>query len=107
MNDPLTLAVAVAVLAGATFAFRAAGPLLRSRITVPARVERLLETSAAVLLVAVVATTALIEEQDFAGFARPAGVLAGGVLAWRGAPFVVAVLTAAGTTAGLRLFGVP
>ncbi|TQN27697.1 branched-subunit amino acid transport protein AzlD [Haloactinospora alba] len=107
MNDPLTLAIAVAVLAGETFALRAAGPLLRSRVTVPARVERLMETSAAVLLVAVVATTALTEDQGFAGFARPAGVLVGGVLAWRGAPFVVAVLTAAGTAAGLRLLGVP
>ncbi|MEU6990838.1 hypothetical protein ABZ953_09330, partial [Streptomyces sp. NPDC046465] len=30
---------------------------------------------------------ALTEGQDFAGWARPAGVLAGGVLAWRRAPF--------------------
>ncbi|RNL84336.1 AzlD domain-containing protein [Halostreptopolyspora alba] len=107
MNDPLVLAAAVAVLAGATFALRAAGPLLRSRVTVPARLERLMETSAAVLLVAVVATTALTEDQGFAGVARPAGVLAGGVLAWRGAPFAVVVLTAAGIAAGLRLLGVP
>ncbi|MYY81399.1 AzlD domain-containing protein, partial [Streptomyces sp. SID335] len=38
--------------------------------------------------------------------ARPAGVLAGGVLAWRRAPFAVVVVGAAATTALLRLAGV-
>ena len=35
------------------------------------------------------------------------GVLAGGVLAWRKAPFIVVVIVAAAGTAGLRLLGVP
>lgn len=60
-----------------------------------------------VLLVALALTMALTEEQGFAGIARPAGVLAGGVLAWRRAPFLVVVLTAAGVTAILRLIGIP
>jgi hypothetical protein len=34
-------------------------------------------------------------------------VLAGGVLAWRKAPFLVVVLAAAAVTAILRLLGVP
>ena len=59
-----------------------------------------------VLLAALVATTALTKGHGFAGFARPAGVLVGGVLAWRKAPFLVVVLAAAATAALLRLAGV-
>jgi hypothetical protein len=58
------------------------------------------------LLAALVATTALTEGHSFSGFARPAGVLVAGVLAWRKAPFLVVVLAAAGITALLRLLGV-
>ena len=42
----------------------------------------------------------------FAGWARPAGVLVGGVLAARKVPFLLVVLAATATTAGLRLLGV-
>lgn len=49
------------------------------------------------------ATKSLTQDHGFARFARPAGVLAGGVLAsWREEPFLVVVLSAAATTA-LRL----
>lgn len=95
------------MLAAGTFAFRFSGPALRARVDVPDWVDKLMERSAVVLLVAVIATTALLEEQSFAGIARPAGVLVGGMLAWRRAPFAVVILTAAGTTAGLRLLSVP
>ncbi|WP_035849714.1 AzlD domain-containing protein [Kitasatospora azatica] len=106
MNHHTTLVVAALALAAGTFAFRLAGPLLRSRVTFPARVEKLLETASVVLLVALVATTTLYEGHGWAGYARPAGVLVGGVLAWRKLPFLVVVLAAAGTTAVLRLAGV-
>lgn len=106
MPGSLTLAVAMLALAAGTFAFRLAGPLLRSRITLPPRAEKLMETAAIVLLAAVVATTALTEGHGPAGFARPAGVAVAGVLAWRKAPFLVVVLAAAATAAGLRLLGV-
>lgn len=99
--------LAVAALGAGTFAFRFAGPLLRARVTVPPRIENLLDRAAIVLLVAVLATAALTEDHGFAGFARPAGVLVGGVLAWRRAPIVVVVLAAAATAAGIRLLGVP
>jgi hypothetical protein len=39
--------------------------------------------------------------------ARPAGVLAGVIAAWRRAPFAVVVLIAAATAALLRLAGLP
>lgn len=106
MNDPVTLAAACLVLAAGTFAFRIAGPIVRSRLTLPDRLEQTMDAAAVVLLVAVVATSALTDGHAVAGLARPLGVLVGGVLAWRRAPFPVVVLVAAGTTAGLRLLGV-
>jgi branched-subunit amino acid transport protein len=98
--------VAILALAAGTYAFRLVGPVLHGRVELPARVQRLLSTGAVVLLVALLATGALTETGGFAGWARPAGVLVGGVLAWRRAPFVVVVLGAAVTTAVLRAAGV-
>ncbi|MFD8542723.1 AzlD domain-containing protein [Streptomyces sp. NPDC059649] len=106
MHSPGTLVVAMLVLAAGTYGFRLAGPLLRSRLTFPPRAARLMETSAIVLLAALVATTALTEGHGAAGIARPFGVAVAGVLAWRKVPFLVVVLAAAVATAGLRLVGV-
>jgi branched-subunit amino acid transport protein len=106
---------AILVLAVGTYAFRLAGPLLRARLAkahggeaaLPPRLTELLSTAATVLLVALIATSALTDGGSFAGIALPAGVLAGGVLAWRKAPFVVVVIVAALVAAGLRVLGVP
>ena len=106
MKDPVILVAAMLTLAVGTYAFRFAGPALRARITVPPQAEKLLEVSAVVLLAALVTTTALLEGHGFAGLARPVGVLVGGVLAWRKAPFLLVVLAAAGSTALLRVLGV-
>ncbi|MFI5687673.1 AzlD domain-containing protein [Streptomyces sp. NPDC051636] len=100
-----TVAVILALAVG-TYAFRLVGPVLHGRVEIPARVQELALAAAVVLLVALLATGALTEGGDFAGSARPAGVLAGGVLAWRRAPFVVVVLGAAGVTGILRSVGV-
>ena len=97
---------AVLVLAAGTYGFRVVGPLLRHRVAVPARVQQLLTDAATVLLVGLVATSALTEGHDFAGWARPAGVLVALVLVLRRAPFPVVVVAAAATTAVLRLLGV-
>jgi len=99
--------MAVLVLAAGTFAFRVAGPLLRDRYTVPERIKELLSTAAVVLLLGLIVTAALLDGQRFAGWALPAGVLVGGFVAWRKAPFIVVVVVAAASTAGLRLLGVP
>ena len=107
MIGSVTLVVATVVLGAGTLGFRLAGPLLRERLTLSPRIETLMGRFTVVLLVALVATSATLEGGGFAGIARPAGVLVGGVLAWRKAPFVVVVLAAAGTAAGLRLLGVP
>ena len=105
--SPLTLIIAALALALGTYAFRLSGPLLAHRIDVPERVQELIDTSTIVLLLAVVATSALTEAQQFAGFARPIGVAVAGVLAWRKAPFVITGTAAAAVAAGLRLLGVP
>ncbi|WP_369215971.1 AzlD domain-containing protein [Streptomyces flavofungini] len=100
-----TLACVLALAAG-TYVFRLAGPVLHGRVELPVRVQELLTVGATVLLVALLATGALTEGQGFAGWARPIGVLVGGVLAWRRAPFALVVVAAATATALLRLAGV-
>ena len=99
--------LAIAALAAGTYAFRLAGPVFRHRIRIPDRLQALLSVATAVLLTALVATAALTEGHGFGGWARPAGVLAGGVLAVRRAPFPVVVIAAAATTAVLRFSGIP
>ncbi|WP_109523878.1 MULTISPECIES: AzlD domain-containing protein [Nocardia] len=96
----------IIALAVGTFAFRWAGPALRSRIRFPERAERLLEIGAVVLLAALVAVTTLPFGTAQPGVALPAGVVVGGVLAWRRAPLLVVIVAAAGCTAALRLSGV-
>lgn len=105
-NTPLLL-IGIGVLAVGTFSLRFAGPALRSRFEVPEKAQQLLAAAAIVLLTALVATSALTQGHGPAGIARPAGVLVGGVLAWRKAPFVLVVVAAAATAAGLRLLGAP
>ncbi|BCJ61064.1 AzlD domain-containing protein [Micromonospora endophytica] len=102
----MLIAVIVALAVG-TYAFRVSGVLLRDRLDLPAWARALLPVGAAALLAALAATAALTEVGRFAGWARPAGVLVGVLLAWRRAPFVLVVVAAAGTAALLRLAGVP
>jgi branched-subunit amino acid transport protein len=98
--------LAILLLAGGTYAFRVCGPVLHRRIKLSEQVRWMLSVSATALLCALVATSALAAGHGFAGWARPAGVLAGGVLAVRRAPFILAVAAAVATTAALRLLGV-
>jgi branched-subunit amino acid transport protein len=98
--------IAIAVLAAGTYAFRLAGPLLHGRLRLPEPVQRYVSLAAVALLSALVATAALYAGVHFAGWARPAGVLVGAVLAWRRMPFVVVVIAAAATTGLLRLAGI-
>lgn len=103
--NTLGLLVAILVLGAGTFAFRFAGPVLRERLTITAYMDRLIGVAVVVLLSALFVTATFTEGESFAGVARPAGVVVGGVLAWRRAPFVVVVVAAAVTAAGLRLLG--
>ena len=105
MNKTLLL-VGILIFAVGTFSLRLAGPLMRTRFELPERAQQVMAAAAVVLLAALVATAALTDGPGAAGIARPAGVLVGGVLAWRKAPFVLVVVAAAATAAGLRLLGV-
>ena len=107
MKDSTLVVAGIATLSAGTLAFRLSGPALRQRLAFPPWAERLLEAAAVVMLAALVAITALTKGHGFAGLARPAGVLVGGVLAWRKAPFLIIVIAAAATTALVRLLGVP
>ncbi|MGQ0572980.1 MAG: AzlD domain-containing protein [Pseudonocardia sp.] len=98
---------AVLTLAAGTYLTRLAGLLLRGRVAMPARVERLVDLAATALLVALVAVATLTDGDGFAGWARAIGVGAGALAAWLRVPFVLVVVLAAGVTAGLRLIGVP
>lgn len=101
------LIAAILILAAGTYAIRLSGVLLRDRLELSDNLQRLLPMSAAALLAALAATAALTAGSEFAGLARPTGVLVGALSAWRRAPFVVVVLAAAATTALLRLAGLP
>lgn len=101
------LVAAIAVLAAVTFAFRLAGPAFHGRAAMPARTRELLASVGAILLLALTATSALTQGRGFAGWARPAGVAAAGLLAARRAPFPLVVITAVAVTALLRLAGAP
>ncbi|BBH66822.1 branched-chain amino acid transporter [Actinoplanes sp. OR16] len=101
------LIATILILGAGTYAIRLSGVLLRERLELSDSLQRLLPMAAAALLAALAATAALMAGSEFAGPARPAGVLVGALLAWRKAPFVAVVLAAAASTALLRLAGVP
>ncbi|MEC3915467.1 AzlD domain-containing protein [Nocardia sp. CDC160] len=101
-----TLLLGAMALAVGTFAFRFAGPLLRSRVKISPRTIRLLEIASVVLLTALAVTTLVPTGGGQFGWALPAGVLVAAGLAWRRAPLLVVILSAAVVTAGLRMLGV-
>jgi branched-subunit amino acid transport protein len=103
----VTLVIVIGLLAAGTYAFRLGGAVLHRTVTLPGWAQRLLPLAAVALLAALTATAAFTEGGGFVGVARPAGVLAGAVVAWRRLPFIAVVVTAAVVAAGLRLLGVP
>jgi len=105
--SPATLIVVIAVLGVGTYGMRLAGAVLGGRLQLSPAVGRILPLAAVALLAALAVTAAVTEAGEVAGIARPAGVLAGVIAAWRKAPFIVVVLVAAATAALLRLAGVP
>jgi branched-subunit amino acid transport protein len=102
----VTLVVVIALLAAGTYGMRLSGAVLGGRLRLPSWLARLLPLAAVALLAALAATAAVTNAGHLAGVARPVGVLAGLVAAWRKAPFVLVVVIAAGTAALLRVAGV-
>ena len=98
--------VAILILAIGTYAMRLVGPLLNDRFTMSENAQWLMALAATVLLCSLAAISTLTSGEHFSGWARVAGVVVGGILAIRNAPFMAVVFAAAATTACLRLFGV-
>ena len=98
--------VAILVLAAGTFAFRIAGPLLAGRYEFSETAQTWMTSAATTLLAALIATSTLIQDGGFAGWARFTGVAVAVLLVLVKAPFPAVVIAAAVTTAVLRQFGV-
>ncbi|MBN4927123.1 AzlD domain-containing protein [Hoyosella rhizosphaerae] len=94
--------VAGLVLAAGTYAMRGIGPLLPERFVDSPKMRRTVENIAILLLVGVMATSTVVSDSGFAGWARFAGVVVGGILAWFRAPLLVVIVAAASVTAILR-----
>ncbi len=97
-----TTAVVIAGCALVTFAIKAVGPVALGGRELPAWFIGVVGLLAPALLAALVATQAFADGDRLAIGADTAGVLAGGVVAWRTGSIVACVIVAAGVTAGLR-----
>lgn len=98
--------IAILVLAAGTFAFRIAGPLLAGRFEFSETAQTWMTSAATTLLAGLIATSTLIQDGEFAGWARLTGVALAVVLVLMKAPFPAVVIAAAATTALLRQAGV-
>ena len=98
MNVWLLIAGCVA----GTVLVKAAGPVLLGGRELPAAMIRVVALMAPALLAALVVTAAFADGQRLHVGAETVGMLAGGVLLWRGRSVVLAVLLAVLVTAGLR-----
>jgi branched-subunit amino acid transport protein len=92
----------VALVGLATIAIKAAGPVLLGGRPLPARLSGLIVLLAPALLAALVAINTFASGRDLAIDARLAGVVVGGVAAWRRAPALLVVVLAAAVTATVR-----
>lgn len=100
MSDPL---LTVLVLAGISYAFKSAGPLLLGGDSdLPAWVDRLALLLPAPLLAALVANSTFIEDRAWNIDARVVGLIVAALALWRKLPFVIVVLLAAVATALTR-----
>jgi branched-subunit amino acid transport protein len=88
-----------------TVVIKAAGPVMLGGRDLPPAVIRVVACMAPALLAGLVATAALTEGHRYQIGADTIGMLAGGVLLWRGVNVVWAVLLAVVVTAGLRAIG--
>ena len=95
--------IVVAVVGVATIAFKAAGPVLIGRRSLPPRVRPIIDVLAPVMLIALVVTQTFGGDEEIVVDARVAGVAAAGVAIWVRAHVIVAMAVAAAVTALVRL----
>lgn len=101
----MTFWILIAVVAVLTAAIKAVGPVLLGGRALPPRFNGVIVVMPAAVLAALVVTSALADGDRLAVDATTVGVGVGGLLLWKRAPVLVAVLAAAVVTAGLRAVG--
>ena len=95
-------ALVVLLLGAATYALKAAGPLVLGNRELPPRVARTMALLPAPLLAALVVVSVAVDGGRIVLDARAAGVAAAALVLWRGGGFVATVVAAAVVTALLR-----
>ena len=99
------MSTSVALIAGCalvTAAIKAAGPVALGGRELPERFTGVIVLFAPALLAALIVTNALADGQRLAIGTDTAGVVAGGLVAWRTGSIIACVLVAAAVTAALR-----
>lgn len=100
----MTAARATVILVGlATFAIKAAGPLLLGGRKLPPRIQGMLDHLAPALLAALIVTQALGDERGFTLDPRLLGLAAAAVALAVRAPVLLVLVAATATTALVRL----
>ncbi len=102
MSGPVTIWWTILGLALTTALIKAAGPVVFGGRKPHPAFLRVVAMMAPALLAALVVTSALADGRQLSAGADTVGVLAGGVLLWRGRSVVLAVVVAVVVTAGLR-----
>jgi branched chain amino acid efflux pump len=97
-----TTAAVILGCAVVTFAIKAAGPVALGGRPLPERFTGVIALLAPALLAALVVTHTLADGEELAVGANTAGVVAGGLVAWRTGSIIGCVVVAAGVTAVLR-----
>jgi branched-subunit amino acid transport protein len=93
---------AILLLAAASYALKALGPVVIGARKIREPVRGLLDLAAVPLLAALVLTQTVSTNGAFAVDARLPALGVAAILVWRRAPFLVVVVAAAGTAALLR-----
>jgi len=97
-----TTVALVLSLAAVTFAIKAVGPLAFGGRELPGRLAGIITLLAPALLSALIVTQALADGRQLAVGADTAGVIAGGLVAWKTGSIIACVVVAAALTAALR-----
>lgn len=98
----MNAALLIGGAAVATAVLKAIGPIALGGRELPLWVTSVIVLLAPALLAALVFTQAFADGKDLAVGAETAGVVAGGLVAWRSGSIVACVIVAAVLTAGLR-----
>ncbi|EAQ64667.1 putative inner membrane protein [Marinomonas sp. MED121] len=104
--DNVEIILGIGLLVVGTYSLRLAGPFMRARFGQLQSYQGLTDELSSILLFSLAIGAALFEAGEFAGYARLLGFLVAAFLAYKRASFLLVILSASITTAGLRLMGV-